>query len=536
MLKDTGTQIVITGRKHLKVLGQSQAQLVVVEELMEGNLDSAQESVRTEIEATAPAYVIYTSGSTGVPKGVAVPHRAIVRLVRNTNYVTITREDIFLQLAPVSFDASTFEIWGALLNGAKLVMFPPHMPSLEELGRVISDEKISILWLTAGLFHQMIDEQIASLSGVQQLLAGGEALSVNHVKRAIGSLKQTRIINGYGPTENTTFTCCYSIPADWTGGTSVPIGKPIANTQVYILDTELKPVPVGMPGELFTGGDGLALGYVNRPELMASKFIKNPFANDASCERLYRTGDLARWNPDGTIEFLGRLDEQLKVRGYRVEPGEIEATLVKHPAVSNAAVITKADKSGNRHLVAYLVPREEQTLSLDEIRNFASSKLPPYMVPSDFVMLKSFPLTANGKIDRRALPDPNYGNPERQGTTIEPIDETEERLLHIWTELLGKEKISTDTNFFHLGGHSLLATQVISRVGKSFGVELPVRAIFEAPTISKLAREITQAQQAGWVEAPEIQPNATGARAAELLARLDELSDEEVEKLLQETN
>jgi aspartate racemase len=253
-------------------------------------------------KATDAAYIMYTSGSTGIPKGVTVLHRGIVRLVRNTDYVPFTASDVFLQLAPSSFDASTFEIWGALLNGAKLVIHPPHMPSLEELGRLLQREKVTTLWLTSGWFNQMVDGQLASLQGLRFLLAGGESLSVPHVLKAARELRNCQLINGYGPTEGTTFTCCYRVPRNWPGRASAPIGRPIANTQVYILDASLNPAAEGAVGELYIGGDGVARGYVNRPELTGAKFVASPFAH----ERLYRTGDLARWLPDGNIEFIGR--------------------------------------------------------------------------------------------------------------------------------------------------------------------------------------------------------------------------------------
>ena len=264
--------------------------------------------------------------------------------MKNTNYASFAATDVFLQLAPLAFDASTFEIWGPLLNGARLVIFPPHAPSLAELGEFIQKHGVTTLWLTAGLFHQMIEEQSISLRGVRQLLAGGDVLSVPHVKRALEELPDCRLINGYGPTENTTFTCCHQIKKGSAEGRSIPIGRPIANTQVYVLDENLQPVPIGVPGELYAGGDGLAHGYLNQPELTAEKFVPNPFSRSADslvressgsrgqgCPRsdstLYKTGDLARWLPDGSIEFLGRMDAQVKIRGNRVELGEIETVL-----------------------------------------------------------------------------------------------------------------------------------------------------------------------------------------------------------------
>ncbi|MFS8065776.1 MAG: amino acid adenylation domain-containing protein, partial [Byssovorax sp.] len=312
------------------------------------------ESPRIDVAPGDLAYVMYTSGSTGEPKGVMALHRGVVRLCRGADYVTLTAEDVLLALAPLSFDASTFEIWGCLLNGGRLVVMPPHQPSLEELGQALRCHGVTTLWLTAGLFHLMVDERLEDLRGLRQLLAGGDVLSVPHVRRAAEALSGCRIINGYGPTENTTFTCCHTV-GDLAGvGDSVPIGYPIAGTQVYLLDERLAPVPDGSPGELYTGGAGVARGYLNRPDLTEARFIPSPFSDDPS-DRLYRTGDLARRREDGAIEFLGRIDFQVKIRGYRIEPGEIEAVLRRHPAVKEAVVLAREDEPDQKRLVAYVV-------------------------------------------------------------------------------------------------------------------------------------------------------------------------------------
>jgi len=471
---------------------------------------------------------MYTSGSTGRPKGVAVPHRAIARLVRNSDYVQFTPRDVILQLAPISFDASTFEIWGALLNEARLVIHPPHMPSLEELGHVLRREKVTTLWLTSGWFNQMVDGQLASLKGLRFLLAGGEALSVPHVLKAARELSNCQLINGYGPTETTTFACCYRVPRTWPGRASVPIGRPIANTRVYILDGDLNPVAEGAPGELYIGGDGVARGYVNRPELTAEKFVASPFSQ----ERLYRTGDLTRWLSDGTIEFIGRKDEQVKIRGFRVEPGEIEAGLTNHPAVREAVVVARADHSGTKQLVGYVVLHPDAVVTNLQLREFLAIRIPSYMVPSHIVLLEKLPLTPNGKVDRRGLPEPEdfqTGSVENAGV---PRNATETALAEIWREILQRDHVGIHDNFFHLGGHSLLATQIISRVAKALQVELPVRAVFEAPTIAGMARAVTERQLAAPTEIA-VRPDQP-SRAQKLLERLDEMSDIEVEELLLE--
>jgi len=315
------------------------------------------------VRADDLAYLTYTSGSTGTPKGVAVPHRAVVRLVKGTAYASLSTSEIFLQLAPLSFDASTFEIWGPLLNGGKLVVMPPAQPSLEDIGRAIRQHGVTTLWLTSGLFNAMVDERLPDLRSLRQLLAGGDVLSVPHVRKALRALTTTRLINGYGPTESTTFACCHTIAPGTASDRPIPIGKPIANTTAYILDAKLQPVPIGVAGELFIGGDGLARGYWRRPELTAEKFISDPFNTEPDA-RLYQTGDLARWHDDGTIEFLGRADSQVKVRGFRIELGEIENALKQQTDVLDAAVISREDAPGDKRLVAYVVRKPGATVEL----------------------------------------------------------------------------------------------------------------------------------------------------------------------------
>jgi len=440
-------------------------------------------------------------------------------------------EEIFLQLAPVSFDASTFEIWGALLNGARLVVFPPHQPTLEELGRCIAEKKISTLWLTAGLFHQMIDEQLPSLKSLRQLLAGGDVLSVPHVLKAIRELPGCQIINGYGPTENTTFTCCWPVPCAWAGGRSVPIGTPVCNTRVYVLDEQFHTVPIGVPGELFIAGDGLALGYLNQPELTREKFVTlpTPYASDG--ERLYRTGDKVRWLSNGTLEFLGRKDQQLKIRGFRVEPGEIESALVRHPGVWQAVVVGRDSANGIRELVAYVTLSAGAAFNEAQLRKHLGDILPAHMIPSRFVSLGALPLTPNGKIDARALPAPPEINPAAL-TSVPPRDDTEERLHQIWQEVLGRNSFGVHDNFFLLGGHSLLVIRMISRIARAFSVELPVRAVFEAPTVASLAAKLKGVEPAA-APAGNIAPRITARfRAQQLLMKINELSDAEVESLL----
>ncbi|MHC5727350.1 MAG: non-ribosomal peptide synthetase, partial [Nostoc sp.] len=317
MLEDAQVQILLTQQHLIEKLPLCGAKVVYLDSDAEAIAQHSQENTVSQTTPENLAYVIYTSGSTGIPKGVTVLHRGVVRLVKNTNYISMGAENVFLQLAPISFDASTFEIWGCLLNGAKLAIMPPHTLSLQELAAALKYYRVTILWLTAGLFNLMVDEYVEDLKQVRQLLAGGDVLSVPHIQKLLQAGGDCRLINGYGPTENTTFTCCYSLDRNTKIHGSIPIGRPISNTQTYILDRNLQPMPIGISGELYIAGDGLARGYLNRPELTTEKFISNPFKNSQSeSEHLYKTGDLARYLPDGNIEFLGRLDHQLKIVNF----------------------------------------------------------------------------------------------------------------------------------------------------------------------------------------------------------------------------
>ena len=451
------------------------------------------------------AYVIYTSGSTGQPKGVAVPHRGVVRLVQHSNYVKLDEEQVVLQMAPVSFDASTFEIWGALLNGARLVMMQAGQPSLEEIAATVKRHQVSTMWLTAGLFQVMATEQLESLREVKQLLAGGDVLGVRAVQAVLDGEGERVLINGYGPTENTTFSCCHVMHAGDEVRVTVPIGKPITNSTAYVLDEQLRPVPVGVRGELYLGGDGLARGYLGSASLTAQRFIPNPFSTDAGA-RLYRTGDVVRWNSEGVVEFIGRADHQVKVRGYRIELGEVEEALAGYEGISESVVIVRTEGDGDKRLVGYVVAAAGVELEVSELRAYLETKLPDYMIPSVFVELTELPLTANGKVDRKALAAEELefeGKREYEA----PRTEVERILSGIWASVLGLERAGSNDNFFELGGHSLMATQVISRVRETFKLELPLRTLFEAPQLSDFAEAVERAmREEQQVEAPPMVP------------------------------
>ncbi|HSS47862.1 MAG TPA: amino acid adenylation domain-containing protein, partial [Thermoanaerobaculia bacterium] len=449
-------------------------------------------------EPESLAYAMFTSGSTGAPKAVGVAHRSVVRLVRGTDYIDFGREQVFLQLAPAAFDAATLEIWGPLANGGRLVLFPPRAPSFSELGEVLAGQGVTTLWLTAGLFHQVVEHRLDILRPVSQLLAGGDVLSARHVNRLLAELPGCRLFNGYGPTENTTFTCVHAVREPVPSGETVPVGRPIANTRVYVLDENLAPVPVGVAGELCIGGDGLARGYLLRPELTAERFVPSPFPPGPELAeepgaRLYRTGDRARLRAGGTVEFLGRLDRQTKIRGFRVEPGEIEAALAAHPEVREAVVLVEADptagQSTARRLVAYVVA-ERAAAPAAELRGFLQQRLPEPMVPAAFVHLEALPLTANGKIDRRALAALSPAGGEAAAAYAAPRTPTEELLAGIWADLLQVERVGIHDDFFAAGGHSLLATRLVARLRAPFGCEPPLAALFENPTLAGFAAAV----------------------------------------------
>ncbi len=457
-------------------------------------------NLKTDSRPEDLAYIMYTSGSTGRPKGVAVPHRAVVRLVRNTNYATFSPNEIFLQLAPISFDAATFEIWGALLNGGHLALMSPAPPALEEIGQAIARHGVTTLWLTSGLFNAMVDERLDDLRPLRQLLAGGDVLSLAHVRKARRALPQTRLINGYGPTESTTFACCHTIDEATPLDVSIPIGRPIANTTAYILDANRKPVPIGTSGELYLGGDGLARGYWRRDELTAEKFVADPFTKEPGA-RLYRTGDLARWRSDGAIEFLGRADQQIKLRGFRIEPGEIEAALKEQPNVNDAVVVVRKDAHGDKRLVGYVTGPASVPALIEALRE----KLPDYMVPAAIVPLPALPRTPNGKLDRDALPAPDFAGDESARDFVAPRTPLEEKLADIWTTVLDLEKVGVRDDFFDLGGHSLAGLRIVNRLSDALGERLSPVIFFHAPTVAAMAELLQQkypAAVARWTGAP----------------------------------
>src|SRR6185369_14904570 len=456
------------------------------------------------IPAESLAYLMFTSGSTGEPKGVAVTQRNIIRLVRGQGDAPAAGMGpgtVSAQLAPAAFDGSTLEIWGALLNGGALAIAPPRTPSIAELGAFLGRHQVTFLVLTAGLFHQVAEEPPAGLASLRRLVAGGDVLSPSHVRRILEALPGLTMVNGYGPTEVTTLTCCWEMrdAAALRETETVPIGRPIGNTVVYVLDPRMQPVPAGVWGELHAGGDGLARGYLGRPDLTAERFVPDPFAalHGTPGARLYRTGDLVRWrSPEGAearIEFLDRNDRQVKIRGFRIEPDEVEAVLAAHPQVREAAVIVRGGGPimvADKRLVAYVACAEEWSAELEaELRRYLGARLPEPMTPSAFVALPALPLTPNGKVDRKALA---AVAPERRGdASAAPRTPTEEALARLWVEVLGAERtggrVGVNDSFFELGGHSLMATRLVSRIRATLGVEVPLQSLFQTPTVAAIA-------------------------------------------------
>jgi amino acid adenylation domain-containing protein len=470
MFDDTKVKVLLTQKQLIQSLPSHEASVMLLEDLPEFTSTPGAPLGGPE----HAAYIMYTSGSTGRPKGVVVPQRAIVRLVREQNFLPFGPDLVFLQLSNISFDASTLEIWGALLNGARLVLQPQQKPTLVEITDLIREQQVTTVWFTAGLFNLLVDDHVERLRGLKHILTGGDVLSVPHVKKALKVLGPGVLVNGYGPTENTTFTCCHVINKEAGIKGSIPIGKPIHHTTVHVLDTQLRPVAIGRKGELYTGGDGVALGYWNRPDLTAGRFVADPFRPGA---KLYRTGDLVRWLPDGTIEFIGRTDDQVKVRGFRIELGEIEHALEGVAGVKDRVVMARSDGPGEKQLVCYLVPEEHRTVSdpqaqeklLTALRAHLRERLPEHMVPAIFVILDRFPLNPNGKVDKKALPIPQYRTQTLRVDHVSPRDPMERSLAGIWSHLLGVDRIGVHDNFFELGGHSLIGIQLLAEVEEQFG-------------------------------------------------------------------
>jgi amino acid adenylation domain-containing protein len=483
MLSDCGARVILTTPDLAGRLPAGSCNLVLLKPVAKGKADIPLDVSKIPAQPDTPSHIFYTSGSTGNPKGVIIRHRGIIRLALGGGFMEFSEEDSFLQAAPISFDAATLEIWMPLLHGGRVVLTGRPGTSLSAIATAVKEQGVTSLWLTAGLFQTMVDEHLGDLKGLRNLLAGGDVLSPVHVRKAFEALPKTKLINGYGPTENTTFTCCHTITRQDLRRPSIPVGRPIGNTTLFVLDHLMRQVPIGISGELFTGGDGLAEGYLNRDDLTKEKFINHPLHG-----RLYRTGDICRWLPEGSIEFIGRRDEQVKVRGFRIELGEIETALASFRGVLQAKVAVRGDSAETKRILAWVVPA---TLDCAKISGYLSEKLPAYMRPAGILALDAFPLSANGKVDVAALPDASLMDSSPTGESREaPDGPVEEKLAAMWRELLGIEFVAREDDFFTLGGHSLMALRMFSRISREFGQTLPLATLLQHSTVAELAKVI----------------------------------------------
>lgn len=483
MLEDTEAVALLAENAVAALLPAQRCPLVVLDGVADDAVDLACPPPRRAVQPDNLAYVMYTSGSTGTPKGIAVSHRNVTEFALDRRWVDGSRRRVLLH-SPLVFDASTYELWVPLLGGGQLVIAPPGKLDIPTLARVIEQAQVTALFLTTTLFQLLVEEQPQCLARVKAVWSGGEAASPQAFRQVLERCPQILAVNGYGPTEITTFATCHALRAADAIGSSVPIGAPMDNQQAYVLDAALQPVPIGGVGELYVAGSGLARGYLHRPALSAERFVANPFGQSGS--RMYRTGDLARWRTDGVLDFAGRADQQVKIRGFRIEPGEVEAALRAQPGVLQAAVAVREDVGGNRQLVGYVVLAAAPAVDLAALRGALGGCLPAYMVPTAIVSLPTLPLTANGKLDHRALPAPDL----RTDHFRAPRNAQEAALAELFAALLGLPRVGIDDHFFDLGGHSLLATRLVARIRSTLDIEVPLHVLFDAPTVAELATRL----------------------------------------------
>lgn len=503
LVRQTGVNVIITQQKWLAGLPSG----LTYVRLDEDQPRIAQQSVQNltiPMRAEQLAYVLFTSGSTGIPKGVAISHRSVVRTVRNDTFMRLDENVRMLILSPLSFDASTVEIWGALVNGGCMIILTENPPSLETIKQTIQTHSVNTAFFTTSLFNVLVDSNISELTTLTQVSFGGEAASPEHARRARRQLPHCQLNNGYGPTESTTFGSYYLVSENDWGTGPVPIGRPLNNTQLYIVDAFLNPMPVGVPGELLIGGDGLAREYLGQPELTRQKFIPDPFSGRPG-SRLYRTGDQALYQADGTILFLGRQDGQVKIRGFRIELGEIEQALCQHPTVGSALVVAVGETSATKRLVAYVVPKPGETIEPKTLRTFLKASLPAHLIPNAVVPLDAMPLASMGKVDKSKLPPAFAGSQPSQRDELTP---TEVAMKPLWAAVLNLSEFSADDHFFELGGSSLMAIQLITHLFRQFGVHLSMNDVFKHPTLRQLSAHVERAPRS--VGSP---PSAAGFSA-----------------------
>jgi len=485
ILQDTKSTLIVCNRQsRLKLRNLPHLEIIEIDSDQPALNQQPVKNPQATTDARCLAYIIYTSGSTGTPKGVMVEHGNVVSLVKGIEYVSLNQNDILLSTGSVSFDATTFEYWGMLLNGGQLVLCTEKtLLNNELLKKEINSRGVNIVWFTSSWFNQLVETDITIFETLQTILVGGEKLSEHHILQVKQKYPSLTIVNGYGPTENTTFSLTFPITA-MANFTRIPIGRPLNNRSAYIMNQQQRIVPIGAAGEIYLGGAGLARGYLNQPALTKEKFIIDPFSKERGA-RLYRTGDLGRWLPDGNIEYLGRMDDQVKIRGYRIELGEIENVLQQSEHVRHAVVLVKQDKGDNKRLVGYIVP--DGSFEREGIVSFLRNKLPEYMIPSLWVELQELPLTQNGKVNKRALPDTDPAQ-LLSNTYVAPRNELEVRLVEIWQELLNIERVGIEDNFFELGGHSLLAMRMVSYFERDLLISVPIHVLFKFTCISDLSK------------------------------------------------
>jgi amino acid adenylation domain-containing protein len=541
MLDDAQCAVLLTNERVFRSLPKGESAVLCLDKDWDKVARESDDNPRHETDGENLAYVIYTSGSTGQPKGVAMTERALRNLLswqlEHAGHFPAART---LQFASLSFDVSFQEIFSTWCSGGTLLLVSDELRrDALSLLHFLFEHKVERIFLPF-VFLQHLAEAAIEHGGtlpahLSEIITAGEQLEITpQIAEFCRRLKDCALHNQYGPSEShvvTAYTLSRSV-SDWP--TLPPIGRPIANTRIYILDKNLEPAPAGVPGQLCIGGASLSRGYLNRPELTAEKFLPDPFGNEPGA-RLYLTGDLARYQADGNIEFLGRIDNQVKIRGFRVELGEIEMMLASHSSVREAVVVARETVKGDRRLFSYVVPAGNTNVGLSlELRAFLKERLPDHMIPAAFVSLTALPLTPSGKVNRRALPAPEQNEGAAVHQYVAPHTPTEKKLAQIWAAVLRRERVGINDNFFELGGHSLLATQLISRVRSAFKVELPLRCLFEGPTIDQLAASIIKFLQNAEAKSPKTITRNTDRDAQELLARIDQLTDEQVESLLNE--
>lgn len=503
LLQDSGISKILTQKNLSSAFDGYEGDCLYLDSYWSEMYIQSVAKVNVDIKSQGLAYVIYTSGSTGQPKGVAVTHGSVIKLVVDNKYIVLDKKRDLLHAASISFDAATFEIWGALLNGSRCILHPESIPTVKGMGDIIERNRIDTLWITTGLFNLLIDEMPEVVLGLRYVLIGGEVASKEHIYRALRCNGSLQILNMYGPTENTTFSTFYPVSrnVDNTFG-SIPIGRPIDGVKCYILDRELAPVPIRVVGELYLSGQGLARGYLERPEVTAERFLPNPFCSDTD-DRIYKTGDLCRYKFNGDIEFVGRTDDQVKIRGFRIELAEIENLLTSMQFVTKAAVLAfrSEDDYNNHYIVAYIVAKKSFEADQEVFRSFLKSQLPNYMIPNFFILLNDLPITTNGKVDRKKLPKPTESILLKK-EYMPPLTEVQKSMVSLWSSILNIpiEKISIGDNFFQLGGHSLLATKLTGKIRKIFELDIDVKDIFTSNTLADFCEFVESAERSEYLK------------------------------------